>query len=208
VRLKGQVDLLNLTEVAAEIVDFKSGGEDDHHAEQVILYGLLWLTDQVANPDRTPVGALRVSYPANVVEVPPPTDWQAVQEEDAARIEAADVSLTEAPMARVSEDCRYCSVRHMCEEYWLAGSSAPVSDSFGDAEVHVEMRHGPLSWRARLVAGGGAALVRSSSEDVPLDAGMTVRLLDVRVDRQLTEDGDDDVVVLTLLSTSEIFEVS
>jgi hypothetical protein len=206
-RFKGQVDLLTVNESDAEIVDFKSGRPDDHHAEQVTLYGLLWMLDDVANPNALPVGKMTVAYSGSEVDVALPASWSEVEADLVRRIEAADESVSGTPSPRPGEGCSMCSVRHMCEAYWNSDHVAMNVGSFGDAEVRIASRHGAMSWRAQFTRTGGEALVRTTSEDIVFHEWATLRLLDVVCERQDTEDGSSSVAVLTAVASSEMFEV-
>lgn len=205
-RFKGQIDLLTVNDSDVEIVDFKSGRPEDHHEEQVTLYGCLWGLDAEANPNRLPVGKMSVAYRGGELDVPLPATWSDVEDRLAERIYAADESISGAPSARPSEACAMCSVRHMCEVYWDSDYLATVG-SFGDAQVDVHSRRGPLSWRARLNRTGEEVLLRTTSEDVSFADSSTVRLLDVVCERQDIEDGASSVVVLTAVASSEMFEL-
>jgi hypothetical protein len=206
-RFKGQIDLLSVTDTEADIVDFKSGVADEHHSEQVVLYGLLWVIDDQANPDQVPVGKLSIAYAGHEVSVSQPSDWTAVAADLDARIAAADASIEPPPAAQPSEACRWCSVRHMCEDYWRSGYRSDQPGSFGDAELRILSRHGALSWRAQLAPTGEEALVRTQSEGVTFTPGTTVRLLDIAWKRRSADDEDVGMVVLTAVSSSEMFEL-
>lgn len=206
-RFKGQVDLLIVNESDAEIVDFKSGRPDDHHAEQVTLYGVLWTLDDVANPNGLPVGKMTVAYSGSEIEVPLPSGWSEIETDLLRRIEAADESVSGTPSARPAETCSMCSVRHMCEAYWNSDHVAVNVGSFGDAEVRIVSRHGAMSWRVQFMGTGEDALLRTASEDVSFHESATLRLLDVVCERQDVEDGSSSVAVLTAVASSEMFEV-
>ncbi|MEV4630462.1 PD-(D/E)XK nuclease family protein [Micromonospora sp. NPDC049523] len=68
-RVKGRVDLINVTAERADIVDHKTGAEDPSHLDQLRFYAMLWDQDEVANQDLTPVGALAASYPTAEVMI-------------------------------------------------------------------------------------------------------------------------------------------
>jgi RecB family exonuclease len=206
-RFKGQVDLLTVKPDAADIVDFKTGSADEYHAEQVTLYGLLWILDEQANPDRSPVGTMTVAYAGSETDVPHPSDWGEVESTLLSRISAADDSISGTPTARLSDACSWCPVRHMCEAYWNSDHSGTGDWTFGDAEVEMLSRNGALSWNVRLVGAEGEALLRTTSEEVSFDSGATIRVLDVMRERQVADDGVSEVIVLTTLASSETFEV-
>ena len=96
----------------------------------------------------------------------------------------------------------------MCEAYWSSDYATIDPGAFGDIEAEVIARNGSMSWTARLTRTAERALVRTTDEDLLLTAASTVRLLDVACERQTADDGDAEVVVLTAVASSEVFEVS
>lgn len=206
-RFKGQIDLLTVKQDAADIVDFKSGRPDEHHGEQVTLYGLLWRLDDQANPDRLPVGTLTLAYVGTETEVPHPGDWSEVEATLLSRIASADKSISGVPAARLSDSCPWCPVRHMCEAYWNSDLIDTPDGAFGDAEIEIVSRNGPLSWNARIARTGQEALLRTNSEEVTFAPAVTVRALDVMSENQTRDSGAPDLKVLTTVANSELFEV-
>lgn len=206
-RFKGQIDLLTVRPDAADIVDFKSGRHDEHHGEQVALYGLLWRLDDQANPDGLPVGTLTLAYVGTEKDVPHPSDWNEVEATLLSRIASADESISGVPAARLSDSCAWCPVRHMCEAYWNSDYIRAPDGAFGDAEIEIESRNGSLSWNARVARTDEDALLRTSSEEITFAHSATVRLLDVVSESQARDSGKGEVRVLTIVASSEIFEV-
>lgn len=205
-RYRGWADLLTVDSEGAEIVDIKTGEAREHHAEQVVRYGLLWTLDRLTNPDRLPVRKLQLSYPGGDEDVPVPLDWGAVEADLEAEILEADREIAASrPAARPSEACTYCSVRHMCEEYWSSTQSTiPAASSFGDADLTLVSRNGPSSWLARWstkATTGGDVLLRTKEGDERLLPGRRVRLLGVAV----RGDPDLDLVVVSTTASSEIY---
>lgn len=206
-RFKGQIDLLTVRAEAADIADFKSGRENDHHQEQILLYGLLWLLDDVANPGGLPVGTMTLAYAGSDTSVPQPDSWTRLEMDLRDRVAAADSSLSPTPPSQPSDACSSCSVRHMCEDYWRSDYPTVDAGQFIDIEAKIVGRRGPTSWAARLTRTEAEALLRTSSEDVTFVESSTVRLLDVVCERQPLDDGASETVVLTAVATSEVFEV-
>ena len=68
-RFVGVVDLLEVTEHGAEIVDFKSGSPDIAHEEQLLCYSALWKHDRGRNPEGRPATRLRIVYPSGPIEL-------------------------------------------------------------------------------------------------------------------------------------------
>jgi hypothetical protein len=206
-RFKGQIDLLTVGEEAADIIDFKSGQYDEHHIEQILLYGLLWLLDSAANPRSLPVGTMTLAYVDGDTAVPHPSTWSEVEIELRRRIAAADESISGAAVAQLSDGCAMCPVRHMCEAYWHSDYPTIGVGSFVDVEAEIIARNGSMSWTARLTRTAERALIRTTSEEMVLSELSTVRLLDVACERQTADDGASEFVVLTAVASSEIFEV-
>jgi hypothetical protein len=89
---------------------------------------------------------------------------------DVARKAVAD----NPPEARPTPDnCRYCGVRQLCEDYWteetqhaLAKALGASDSPFRDFELTISGRHGPSSWDARVEV----------SRDVPTGRRVVVRV--------------------------------
>lgn len=211
-RLAGRIDYLVIDDVDVTIVDFKTGGEDAHHADQVRLYALLWQLDDQTNPDRRPATKLELAYPSRTRAVEP-LDSAALltlKTSTADRIAVAD-SLTDSasPPAMPSPDtCRFCQVKQFCDAYWAsippAVGEASVEEWF-DFEGRVVAPSGTRSWY--LTSGDDAAevLVRTVETNVQFPQGRRVRLLGVR--RTIDPD-DEDRPVISMVSTSEWYVVS
>jgi hypothetical protein len=129
-------------------VDFKSGGQQDHHTEQIGFYGALYL----AQSGRAPEG-LRLIYTGTneVREVPVPTlnALKLLLEEMRGRAAAADRQVTrgELPAKPEAGRCAYCHVRGLCDAYWrslrdggqnLGGDQSPVIDYAPSAAAKIE----------------------------------------------------------------------
>ncbi len=221
IRWHGTVDLLTVTESGCEIVDFKTGAKDDAHEFQVRVYAMLWSRDCELNPTTRPVERLTLCYPTGEVRVDPPTSTEldALERELDDRRRAALRALgTLPPEARPSVgNCRYCAVRHLCEEYWQPATarSLAAEDSdrapFMDLQVSIGARHGPSSWDgvvevAQHVPTGRQIVVRTPSPEVGFSSGDRIRLLNVHVST-VAEDTSHPAVG-TLTAMSEAFLVS
>lgn len=202
VRFVGRIDLLAVHIDHADILDLKTGQPAPHHAEQVALYGLLWMLDGLANPDQMPVGSLTLAYVGRDQTVPTPNDWSMVRHSLEEQIESADQALAgEPPDAVPSTECRHCPVRHMCDEYWQSSYAEPDPGSaFVDAEVVVVSQNGPKSWVARLAHSSRDALLRTTTEDASMETGRQLRVLDA----VFAEAEDDGWAVITITSSSEV----
>lgn len=151
-RFIGVVDLLEVTEEGAEIIDFKSGSPDISHEEQLRCYLTLWKHDVIRNPEGRPATRLRIVYPSNSIDLDlDGFDYESARDSLRTRIEVATEALEdEIPNARPSPDtCRYCSVRHLCDEYWDTGTNEERTNSF-DLELEVRELRTANSGRVQL----------------------------------------------------------
>jgi CRISPR/Cas system-associated exonuclease Cas4 (RecB family) len=212
---KGKADLLVLSDESCEIIDFKTGAPDEAHKFQLQVYALLWSLDDQLNPTGRLVDRLVLAYEGRDVEVAPPTAAQLAEfeKELIARRAAAQVSLSaRPPEARPSpENCRYCGVRHLCDEYWMvhssrAGATVP-KPVFGDVELKVGRQHGATSWNATVVVSpvvqaGKPALLRVP-HPIELRPDIHIRVLDAAV--AIDPESDDQPAIVTLGMFSEMF---
>lgn len=179
IQFVGVVDLLEVTEDGAEIVDFKSGSPDIAHEEQLRCYSALWKHDRVRNPEGRPATRLRIVYPSGPIELA----LDGVDDEDTrnslrTRMMLATEELeNEIPRASPSpEICQYCSVRHLCDEYWESGTNEARTNT-----IDLEMEFQEL----RTANSGTVRLHRTSSNATifgPIDevgSGDRVRALEL-----------------------------
>lgn len=210
---KGKVDLLVLGDDGCTITDFKTGTADEAHKFQVRAYAVMWKLDDELNPTGRLVDRILLAYESKDVDVVPPS---AAEADDLSRKLAAYRGAAEAaiagrpPSARPSsESCRYCGVRQLCDDYWASTSHAVSDDGrFGDIELKITARHGPLSWDATVVTSRdfptkASALLRIRHRD-EFEVGTVLRVLD----GALTRDVEDQSapVVVTLSAMSETYE--
>ncbi|MCC6497878.1 MAG: PD-(D/E)XK nuclease family protein [Propionibacteriaceae bacterium] len=207
-RLTGRIDLLVVDDAQVSIVDFKTGAESQDRGDQVRLYALLWYLDAQVNPDRKLATELHVVYPAGeqAIETPDRAELQSLEDATSARVQAADTVTQQPPPTAnpIEENCRYCSVRHLCDAYWSALPPAVTAVSTGqwfDFEGRILRQNGSKSWFAETLAQPPAqVLVRTVETDVAFQAGRRVRLLGVR----RSQDPDDpDRLVISMVGTSE-----
>ena len=212
-RLTGRIDLLVVNDTEISITDFKTGLENDDHDDQVRLYALLWYLDAQVNPDRRMATKLRVAYPAKerAVAAPDDVELQSLQDASAARVRAADaITLQIPPLANPTEEnCRYCSVKHLCDAYWSALPPAVTdisTDQWFDFEGRILRQNGSKSWFAETLAEPPAeVLVRTVETDLAFQVGRRVRLLGVR----RSQDPDDpDRLVISMVGTSEWYSIA
>lgn len=143
------------------LTDFKSGESDaSAHEAQLRFYAVLWLLRYKATPK-----ALELRYPSSVhsVEVPAlealKTDASGLAKEIGQAAKAIPLGPPEAKPS--VENCRYCSVRHLCGEYWNAPTTTSLRTlpmSGVPAEPRdVLVKRLPSGWKAGLSCRGGAA---------------------------------------------------
>ena len=207
-RLAGRVDLLVIDDQGCEITDYKTGAPDDHHADQVRLYSLIWSRDDEHNPHSLPVRRLTLSYPTHDVDVAPLDDraLDALAVATTAAIEAAESALQERPPPAVPrpEICGFCGVRQLCNDYW--GSQTNLLGEAGDwfdFEGTVVDQNGSRSWLLATTA-EPVLLLRTPSESVPFSIGDRLRLLVLRRE----EDEEVTLPVAVLTSASEVFPLT
>lgn len=212
-RFVGRVDLLSVQTDQVTITDYKTGKPDPYHADQLRIYALLWQHDQEVNPTGVPAGTLCIAYAAHdeILDAPDAVELGDLATALKARIHVADAQLRHRPpVARPAPDiCRYCAVKHMCEEYWSelattvpAGVSAPPV--FADCEGTISRRNGPRSWILALKPSGLEVLLRTPTETPSFEAGDRVRVLGVAYGA----DDDGEQTVATITQASEVFVLS
>lgn len=211
IRFVGRADLVTLDEGGCALTDYKTGAPNEHHAEQLKTYALLWSLDRDVNPDGIPVRGLVLSYPAEDEVVTPPTEDELASKlvDLKDRVQQAEAELGQRPPpAYPREDlCRYCPVRHMCDEYW---ESEPLqepqmtpsqAEGLGDLEGDVRARNGPRSWRLTLGSDHQDALLRTNDETPGFSAGDRIRVLAVFYGRE----AESETVTATMTRASETY---
>jgi hypothetical protein len=202
-KVSGRIDLLTVDGPDVRLVDYKTGAPTEHHADQLRMYALLWSRSKHATGARALATHLTLAYSGHDVDVPVPD----VQELSELEIQLLD-RLTEArgmlasdnPVPRPAPDtCQFCPVRHLCEAYWSDVAPDLEPAGFIDVEISVKERNGPKSWLVH--AFGEDALLRTS-EEIQLDVGATLRVLGA-----YAAQSDEDLLVLSLLTGSELFAV-
>jgi hypothetical protein len=218
---KGIADLIELAHNKILIVDLKTGEPSPSHADQVLIYALLWARDKDVNPRGALATELTLSYPQGSVPVPAPDEeqLQGIQSGVLKRTELARAALqAPTPEAHVgTENCFHCDVRHLCADYWtIAGRTtlAPAyNGDFDDIQLRVQERMGEYTWACRCyiathVPIGSAILLRAESEastlvDV-LEVGATLRVVGALTSRN----EEEATTIASLVGSSEIFRVS
>jgi RecB family exonuclease len=210
-RLGGRVDLLVVDDEGCEITDYKTGAADDHHADQLRLYSLIWSRDAEHNPHSLPTRRLTLSYPTHDVEIAPLDDraLDALALTTADAIEAAEAALAERPPPAFPQPdiCGFCGVRQLCDDYWMARPNPTDGQNHGsewfDFEGTVVEQNGSRSWLLA-TTGEPVLLLRTPSEAVPFGIGDHLRLLSLRRE----EDDEASLPVAVLTSASEVFSLT
>ncbi len=216
----GVADLINISLSDCEIVEFKTGKPSEDHPFQLRVYSLLWAVDADINPSARLATRLTLCYPGTNHNVTPPSarGLKAIERDVRDRTCAAVRAVsTYPPEARPGLDnCGYCHVRHLCDDYWRRSTGHhsqewPYADKrFIDLELTITERHGPSSWDAtagtsRVVQAGRPVVLQTRPSEFDLRLGDRVRVLDVH----LTTAGDDESqpAVVTTVAASEVFFV-
>jgi hypothetical protein len=135
------------------------------------------------------------------VAPPEPEEIDRLARELRDRVRDATAALTSAhPVAKpAAETCRFCSVRHLCEDYWRA-VERPLKSGAADIEVEVVARNGPRSWLVRTQAEEEGILRTSESDD--LREGRRQRLLGAFIS---PTEGDDEPLTISLSANTETY---
>lgn len=209
-RLQGRIDLLSVDADGVKITDFKTGGEDPAHQDQLKLYALLWSEDSLVNPEGLAVTALVAAYPSHDVAYAAPTKDQVVRlrAEVQGRIEAADnAANADLPVARVGDHCGRCSVRGLCNTYWADGTAVTAQVPEGtwyDLAGTVVRAHGAKSFALKEARTNSEVLVRTPTPSYPIPIGRDIRILGAR---RTVDPDEKEALIATLASLSEVLEL-
>lgn len=146
-----------------------------------------------------------------MVDAPSDAELGSLAAEVTARIAATEKKLTLRPPPANPhlETCRFCDVRHLCDDYWasvaptLAADRLEPSGSFLDFEGEVVRQNGPRSWMLKLDGEPGSALLRTLTESPGFAIGDLIRILAVLAGT-VESDGTTQLV-LTMTPFSESF---
>jgi PD-(D/E)XK nuclease superfamily len=210
-RLMGRADLITIKDGGCAITDYKTGVPSERHAEQLRFYAVLWSRDRQVNPEGLPVKSLVVAYATHdeTLDGPSADELEMLAGALSERIAKAecDLSRPPAPAYPAPEVCRNCSVRHLCDDYWLATRAAPAPEAssqaavFVDCEAVIATRNGPRSWLLSLGDQPERALLRTATETPGFAAGDSVRILGLA----LSANEDSAEMILTMTQFSEVF---
>lgn len=211
----GVIDLLNVSNDTCEIVEFKTGEPKPEHTTQVRVYSLLWKLDQEMNPQGRIASLLTLSYPSEIVNVNPLSDDALDDLKQILMDEMKSARLAIAhhpPRANPSpENCQFCEVRQMCDEYWQASSTENWREGVVRPQVDVEAsivhRHGPSSWDAYVEAGHSyppkaPVLIRGTTGLLDLSPGDRIRIVGAY---RTQDDAEPDANVLLCTPNTEVY---
>ncbi len=221
---RGSADLLTLSSTECEIRDFKTGTPKQEHELQVRTYALLWARDSDLNPSGKLADKLVLSYDDGDTQVPAPDEGEINNLEGELRRRTAEALASlqaDPPEARPNpQNCEFCHVRHLCEEYWhlharQQGSYESAKSRFCDVQVRLTGQHGPSSWDGVIESGpdlkvGGSILLRTTNLQFELHPGQRIRLLNVhiRVPPEESIEEQQPTFVATMGANSEAFLLS
>lgn len=218
---KGKLDLLVLSSDRCEITDFKTGMQNDKHKLQIQTYALLWYRDSGLNPTHREANRLMLCYPDGNIEINTPTKSELDELEQNLINRASDaydaISRVPPEAKPNPQNCPFCDVRHLCNEYWTDKTQRLLSQNYSDhrvadAEIKITGRHGPSSWDAlvqtcAMAQPGQTFLLRSDNRSLPLHSGQVVRLLSVHISDS-KEQCPDEPIIGTMGALSEVFLAS
>lgn len=191
----GVSDLITLSTTRCEIRDFKTWTSKPEHELQLRTYALLWARDRDLNPFSRLADKLVLSYDEGDVDVPAPSAnaLRSLEGDLRERTAVAVADLqSEPPEARPSpENCVYCPVRHLCEEYWQwhslgGGDTESYKGQFADLQIKLTGRHGPSSWDGVVesppdLKASSPFLLRTANLRFDLHPDQRLRLLNVYI---------------------------
>lgn len=230
-RWHGFVDLINLSDEACEIIDFKTGEANQDHEFQAHVYSLLWSRDTDLNPTGRPVDRLLLSYFDSEVEITA-LDESALGDLEYDLVnrteEALNLIRQESPPARPSlQNCRFCPVRQICDDYWIAATQRKITaerleqssinqqTTFADFEVALRERQSLTTWLGEVIVGaqvspGTSVYIQFSETNISLlntlDIGKRLRLIEANLINQ-TDDQNSPEWFITLNTMSEAYLV-
>jgi hypothetical protein len=208
----GRLDVVEVSEDSCNISDIKTASPTSEHHEQMRVYAMLWNGDSELNPKGSPVTNLELVYGGGLVQIPIPVagELDAFRDEISSRTNAMRnaISLPEVPAKPSRENCRYCQVKLLCEQFWgdleAFGNNA---DALSNVVVVAEEARSESTWFVKISSSDapldcGRAILKRFEDDnafwAEIKPGLTVRLADVLV--SLREPEDLPLISLTMLS--------
>lgn len=220
----GIADLITIGTDLCEIRDFKTGGEEDYHQDQLRTYAALWHQDKLLNPASRVANQLTLSYPGRDYQIPPPTipEINQISADLTQRGDAARLALAENPSKAIpsAANCQWCSVKHLCDEYWLESTQKSIfgeaeeSNRYIDSQVHLDDRTDSLLWQGTADCAGNLdkgtrVTVMLQTPDENLQVGQTIRILgSMTRGSNNTNNQDDGPPLIEFVSSTERFMLS
>jgi hypothetical protein len=213
---EGHADVIKITSESCEIMDYKTGAADPDHLEQLRIYAYLWLHDEEVNPAAEPATSLTIVYPgaAYSVEPPSPAAMEELGKELEQRANRGQAALSQRPPAALvgTDACRFCDVKHLCEDYWspygqelIHEASVPTMRS---VQVEVLQSRGPRSWMTVVNADpylpAGTHALLTTQDPIDVRPGGQLRLIDVWI----SSPSEEGQYALRLVSGSEVYYLS
>ena len=123
----------------SQLVEFKSGPRNESHEEQVRFYAAVLYRSTGSAP-----AALEINYTGEGASVhidPMNSDaCEALLSEIRRSIKENNESIDAQEIeARTGEACRFCSVRHLCDEYWVSISVLSREQARYTADIEVQL---------------------------------------------------------------------
>ena len=189
----GVADAIVLSDTECEIIDYKSGGRDQKHHDQLSIYALLWARDSVVNPSGRTATGLTVVYPdgREALAAPDESSLDDLELTLTARTGAALKALgLLPPPANVSDaNCRFCDVKQLCGDYWSPAGQAALSvggaSDWRSIQLRVVDAMGGATWLAAVERDVQLAVATEvvvvGGPQTSLQVGASYRLIDARV---------------------------
>jgi len=204
-RLRGITDLIVASASNCELIDLKTGLSHDWHVEQLWFYNLLWNYDRKVNPFKKEVSRMALYYQHGIVDIQVPTPVELAEFESRVlqRITLATAGLRQClPYAKIDYKlCKYCGVRHLCDEYWRSWLQQKIdqpTNIMHDFELLIVEPRGSLSCKCEVIASnvlhdGTSVLLRLPRNIGEIERGQTIRVLDIFMS-QSTEDSSTPIL--------------
>lgn len=166
---KGIIDLVINDGNGVKLIDFKTGKEKDSHKDQLELYQVIWMDDDHVN--ELPVKELSIKYP-KVEKCYEPLE---ISEAESLKAKYKDITeelkennLSEFSASPSEENCKYCDVKQICNEFWETMQPSEDKD-FGDSEIEIQANGDQEDVSARIIHSNVAetdSIVNISFQDV------------------------------------------
>lgn len=202
----GQVDLLLVTEEVVAMEDIKTGDFKSLHESQIKTYAWLWRQDKRRNPYDRPIKRLTLRYPFGARDVPVPDDAEnsRIGEDLAQRTKAilGDIENGHFEARPAEEQCRFCSVRHLCDTYWdqlasVLDDASPLQDLEATIVSVVSKKTCHiLVTKGISLPTDNAIILRGELPSYLRQVGTKIRILDSRVFNESGESPDHPTVYL------------